>query len=154
MRHTPIRKPKKPIQLEVIYFKNLTSETEIISSSVAKERQKSLINRSGGKSKRQIDGDEAMSLIELHDDSLLIEIPSGKCQRGHHALFEIATIGAEDELRFKSTSVVTETEDLGEGRAEVRLTMKQYDSDNWEKIRGLLVAHQDFIQQLFKELGN
>lgn len=154
MRRTPIHKPKAPIQLEVIYFKNLTSDTEIISSSVARERQTKLAIRTKGKSLRKIDGYDEMTLVEMQEDTVLLEIPSGKCQKGHHALFELTTKGAEEELRFKSTSQVIDLEDLGEGRAQVTLTMKQYDSDNWEKIRALLVEHQSFIQGLFDNLKN
>lgn len=152
MRHTPIRKPKTPVSLQVIHFKNLTSDTEVISPSIAREREDKLKMRSGGKTLRKIDSDGEMFLVELQDDTVEVEIPSGKCQRGHHVMFELTTVGTEEDLRFKSTSVVTEIEDLGDGRAQVTLEVKQFDSDNWEKIRNKLIEHQQFVQDLFNNL--
>lgn len=153
MQKRSFYKPTLPIRIEIVYFKNLTSETEIISGSVAKERATKLQSLSRGKVSRKFEIDKAMCLVELDKDSVTIEIPSGKCQRGHHVLFEISTTAkAERIIKFKSTAVVTSREELDESCDKVSLLMKQYNSEHWQKILQVVDSHQKKTNELFKRM--
>ncbi|MBI3558358.1 MAG: hypothetical protein HY074_18985 [Deltaproteobacteria bacterium] len=125
----------------VVTFQNVTTRTEI--------REK-----------------EKISLIEIAERSILLEIPGKSCSPRHSVLIRIerptkrklkAAVNADTkrkatpdyELLFDATGKVVSVEDTGDSVDKVLIDLVQFDIENWRRFMEVFSSRQDDIEKFF-----
>lgn len=112
------------IQLR-ISFKNLTTRTETKST-------------------------DQVSLIEIGDRTLYLELPERSCNVKHSVMVDISQI--EKGLKtlkplLSVTGKISQVEDVGEHLNQVSIHCLQFDEESWKKLVNIYAARQEEINQ-------
>ena len=107
----------------------------------------SLFNTTSGQELGLMSGDarNGISIVQILDQGLTLEIPARQCARGHAVLIEIfREQSASRELLFKATAKVVTIVDLG-ARIAIELHWRQYSREAWAQFLELTQRRQNEV---------
>ncbi|MGE0615884.1 MAG: hypothetical protein AB7P04_09600 [Bacteriovoracia bacterium] len=91
-----------------------------------------------------------VQLVEFLEQGLSVEVPVNTGARGHHVLLKVETEGATPNLVFEATAKIDELENLNAERAQLSLTLIQYEEEHWERLQKTFSSRQDDILAFFE----
>lgn len=117
----------------VLSFKNLTTRTEV------RDRPR-------------------ISLVEMADGSMLVEVPGKSCSPRHSVLIKIerpvrrkskkdGSVKTAYVLLFEATGKVAEVQAAGDGFDRVLVDLVQFDMETWKRFIDFFAGRQDEIEK-------
>lgn len=93
-----------------------------------------------------------ISIIELEEQNLILQIPRGYCAKGHNLLLDLTFKNTKtlDELPFSSTCMVAKSEQVDARTEIVALKLLQYNKKDWNDCIWMLMSSQNEANSLLR----
>lgn len=94
-----------------------------------------------------------LSLLEIGEKSLVLEVPLNSCNVKHMLLIEISQPekgSKKNKPLLVATGKVLEREDLNDGMARITVDCVQFDEKSWKDLINIYSSRQKDIEEFFK----
>jgi hypothetical protein len=122
-----------------ISLNNTTTKTEI------KDGKRFFGNKKG------TSGDNLeITLIELLDQGMILEVPGQSCAQGHNLLITVESLNTKPPITFQTSAKVMKMEKVSDDRDTIEINLIQFDDTGWQALKGLYGNRQNEIEEFFK----
>jgi len=116
---------------------NMTSRLEVSRREISANKKKE------GKGKFESSG----QILEIEGDALNLEVPANFCAIGHHIFLKIDLTYHSQRVSFTSTARVLNYKQTASSRAEITVSLLQFDRTTWNILLQILGKRQTEVSE-------